>query len=188
MKRFQLHWLDVAIGAFAVLRANYGLESNDFRYNEGELVLGKAHIPVAPRGRLLVDYVKKENNTGYKFSDVRNKKVRNDVFAGKIVLIGMMATGGGDQHTTPIGTNIPGVMIHANVIQGILNIRHDLPARSRRWSTSHWKRTRTSAMPGATRWPATCAISRSRPKASQCLGRYWYWMECSGVGRTEAGN
>jgi CHASE2 domain-containing sensor protein/tRNA A-37 threonylcarbamoyl transferase component Bud32 len=105
----------------AVLRANYGLEANDFRFHDGELVLGNAHVPVDPRGRLLVDYVKKENNTGYKFSDVRNRKIADDKFAGKIVLIGMMATGGGDLHTTPIGTNLPGVMIHANVIQGILN-------------------------------------------------------------------
>jgi eukaryotic-like serine/threonine-protein kinase len=105
----------------AVLRAFYKLESNDFRYNPGELILGNARIPVDPQGRMLVDYIKKENTTALRFSDVRNKKIPNETFTGKIVLIGMAATGGGDQHTTPIGTNIPGVLINANVIQGILN-------------------------------------------------------------------
>jgi eukaryotic-like serine/threonine-protein kinase len=107
----------------AVLRANYGLESNDFRLSAGELLIGNVHVPVDTHGRMLVDYIKRENTTGYRFSDVRNKKenIPADAFTGKIVLIGVAATGSGDLHTTPIGTNIPGVLIHANVIQGILN-------------------------------------------------------------------
>jgi eukaryotic-like serine/threonine-protein kinase len=105
----------------AVLRANYTLASNDFRYQPGELILGSKHIPVDEKGRMLVDYIKKDNITAYEFSKVRNKEVPNEAFTGKIVLIGVFLSGGGDQHTTPIGTNIPGVLIHANVIQGILN-------------------------------------------------------------------
>ena len=105
----------------AVLRANYKLASNDFRYQPGELILGTKHIPVDEKGRMLVDYIKKDNITAYEFSKVRNKEVPNEAFTGKIVLIGVFLSGGGDQHTTPIGTNIPGVLIHANVIQGILN-------------------------------------------------------------------
>jgi CHASE2 domain-containing sensor protein/tRNA A-37 threonylcarbamoyl transferase component Bud32 len=105
----------------AVLRANYKLASNDFRYQPGDLILGSKHIPVDEKGRMLVDYIKKDNITAYEFSKVRNKEVPNEAFMGKIVLIGVFLSGGGDQHTTPIGTNIPGVLIHANVIQGILN-------------------------------------------------------------------
>lgn len=107
--------------ALSVLRAYYKLEPNDYRYSPGQLILGNAKIPVDANGTLLVDYIKRENTTAYKFSDVRNKKIPNEAFAGKIVLIGMAATGGGDQHTTPLGTNIPGVEIHGNVIQSILN-------------------------------------------------------------------
>ena len=85
--------------------------------------LGNAHIPVDSQGRMQVDYISKDGMTGYRFSDVIKKKqnVPQDAFLGKIVLIGMMATGGGDQHTTPLGTNVPGVLVHASVIQGILN-------------------------------------------------------------------
>ena len=104
------------------LRAYYNLESDDYRYTPGkELVLGRAHIPVDAQGRMLVDYAKLDNLTGVKFSDVRNKKVPTEVFNGKIVLIGMIATGGGDLYTSPVGTQFPGVEIHANVIQNIIN-------------------------------------------------------------------
>ena len=104
-----------------VLRAYYGLESDDYRYTpDRELVLGRAHVPVDAQGRMLVDYAELENLSGVKFSDVRNKKVPPEVFAGKIVLIGMMATGGGDLYTSPLGT-FPGMAIHANVIQNIIN-------------------------------------------------------------------
>ena len=104
------------------LRAFYNLESDDYRYTPGkELVLGRAHIPVDSQGRMLVDYAKLDNLTGVKFSDVRNKKVPPEVFNGKIVLIGMIATGGGDLYTSPVGTQFPGMAIHANVIQNIIN-------------------------------------------------------------------
>ena len=105
-----------------VLRAFYNLDSDDYRYTPAkELVLGRAHIPVDAQGRMLVDYAKLENLTGVKFSDVRNKKVPPDVFNGKIVLIGMIATGGGDLDTSPVGTQFPGMAIHANVIQNVIN-------------------------------------------------------------------
>ncbi len=108
--------------ALQCLRAYYGLQSDDYRFVPGkELVLGRAHIPVDPQGRMLVDYAKLENLTGVKFSDVLNKKVPPDVFANKIVLIGMIATGGGDLYTSPVGTQFPGMAIHANVIQNIIN-------------------------------------------------------------------
>src|SRR5271168_5290385 len=107
--------------ALATLRAFYKLDSNDYRYTTGDLVLGKAHIPLDANGTLLIDYIAKDNTTAYRFTDVRDKKVANDRFTDKIVLIGLSATGSGDDHTTPLGTNIPGMFIHGNIIQGILN-------------------------------------------------------------------
>jgi eukaryotic-like serine/threonine-protein kinase len=108
--------------ALQALRAYYNLESDDYRYTPGkELVLGRAHIPVDSQGRMLVDYAKLDNLTGVKFSDVRNKKVPPEAFNGKIVLIGMIATGGGDLYTSPVGAQFPAMAIHANVIQNIIN-------------------------------------------------------------------
>jgi serine/threonine-protein kinase len=108
--------------ALQCLRAYYNLESDDYRYTPGkELVLGRAHIPVDAQGRMLVDYASLHNLNAFKFSDVRNKKIPPEAFAGKIVLIGMMATGGGDLYTSPVGTQFPGMAIHANVIQNVIN-------------------------------------------------------------------
>jgi len=104
-----------------VLRAYYKLDSNDYRYQPGQLTLGNAKIPIDAQGRMLVDYINRETFPRYYFSDVRDKKVDMAQFNGKIVLIGVDSTGAGDQHITPIGNNIPGMEIHGNVIQDVLS-------------------------------------------------------------------
>ena len=106
------------------LRAYFNLESEDYRYNGTEVVLGRAHIPVDGTGRMLVNYFGAPYKTfpTVSFADLRNKKIQNmEAFRDKIVLIGMMATGGGDLQTTPVGDLYPGVEIHANVIQSVLS-------------------------------------------------------------------
>jgi len=75
------------------------------------------------RGQLLINY---QGPWGtfphYSIVDVLQKKVRPEKFEGKLVLIGATATGIGDLRATPFGgTNFPGVEIHANVIDNILN-------------------------------------------------------------------
>src|SRR5215469_18004883 len=55
-------------------------------------------------------------------ADVIARKTAPATFAGKIVLIGATATGIGDLRATPFGSqDYPGVEIHANVIDDILN-------------------------------------------------------------------
>jgi eukaryotic-like serine/threonine-protein kinase len=110
--------------ALQSLRAYYNLESEDYRYNGAEVVLGRAHIPVDGSGRMLVNYFGAPYKTfpTISFADLRNHKVQNmDAFRDKIVLIGMMATGGGDLQTTPVGDLYPGVELQANIIQSVLS-------------------------------------------------------------------
>ncbi|MGB8476298.1 MAG: adenylate/guanylate cyclase domain-containing protein [Candidatus Acidiferrum sp.] len=60
----------------------------------------------------------------YSIADVLQKKIDPEKFKGKLVLIGATATGIGDLRATPFGgTNYPGVEIHANAIDNILNNR-----------------------------------------------------------------
>ncbi|HWZ96711.1 MAG TPA: adenylate/guanylate cyclase domain-containing protein [Candidatus Dormibacteraeota bacterium] len=60
----------------------------------------------------------------YSIVDVLNKKFEPGTFQGKLVLIGATATGIGDLRATPFGgTNYPGVEIHANIVDNILNDR-----------------------------------------------------------------
>jgi len=77
------------------------------------------------RGQMMINYQGPASTfTHYSIVDVLQKKFAPDAFAGKIALIGATATGIGDLRGTPYGgTDYPGVEIHANVIDNILNQR-----------------------------------------------------------------
>jgi adenylate cyclase len=76
-------------------------------------------------GQLMINYQGPASTfTHYSIVDVLQKKFLPGTFQGKIVLIGATATGIGDLRGTPYGgTDYPGVEIHANVIDNILNQR-----------------------------------------------------------------
>ncbi len=75
------------------------------------------------RGQILINY---QGPTGsfahYSMADVVTGKFAAGTFRDKIVLVGATATGIGDLRATPYGgTDYPGVEIHANIIDNILN-------------------------------------------------------------------
>jgi adenylate cyclase len=78
-------------------------------------------------GRMMINYEGDVNTYPYvSIADVVNHKFAPGTFRGKIVLVGASAKGIGDLRSTPFnGINYPGVEIHANVIDNILN-RHFL--------------------------------------------------------------
>lgn len=74
-------------------------------------------------------------NVGYfprvSYRDVIEGNIPDNIFTGKLVLVGAAATGIGDQYATPVshdGQLMPGVEILANVIEGQLNQRILTPA------------------------------------------------------------
>jgi adenylate cyclase len=73
--------------------------------------------------RLMVNYQGPARTYPYiSFADAALKKFPSGTFKDKIVLIGASATGIGDLRATPYGSlNFPGVEIHANLIDNILN-------------------------------------------------------------------
>jgi adenylate cyclase len=74
-------------------------------------------------GRMMIDYQGDVATYPYvSIADVVRHKFAPGTFTGKIVLVGASATGIGDLRSTPFGgINYPGVEIHANVIDNILN-------------------------------------------------------------------
>ncbi|MGB6200356.1 MAG: adenylate/guanylate cyclase domain-containing protein [Candidatus Acidiferrales bacterium] len=80
-----------------------------------------------PIGRLLINYQGPVRTYRYvSMADVVKNNFAPGTFKGKIVLVGASATGIGDLRSTPYGgLDYPGVEIHANVIDNILN-RHAL--------------------------------------------------------------
>jgi adenylate cyclase len=77
------------------------------------------------RGQMMINYQGPASTfTHYSIVDVLQKNFPAGAFRGRVILIGATATGIGDLRGTPYGgTTYPGVEIHANVIDNILNQR-----------------------------------------------------------------
>ena len=118
--------------ALALTRASLGspaieliVESGPDNINDlllERIKIGDIQIPVDERAGVLVPYIGKQKSFTY-FSavDILDKIIAVDELRGKIVLMGTSAPGLHDLRTTPLEAAYPGVEIHANLIQGILD-------------------------------------------------------------------
>jgi adenylate cyclase len=87
-----------------------------------KIQLGESAIPTDERGGLLVNYRGGRSTfQSYSFSKVISGKVPKEDFEDKIVLVGATATGIYDARVTPFDTGLPGVEIHATVVDNILH-------------------------------------------------------------------
>ncbi len=112
-------------------RAYLGLTADQTILSYGQV--GIQEIQLGPdlrvrpdhRGQITINYQGPAGSFAhYSMADVASGKFAPGTFRGKLVLVGATATGIGDLKTTPYGgTNYPGVEIHANVIDNILNQR-----------------------------------------------------------------
>ncbi len=88
------------------------------------VTIGEIAIPVDHESGVLVPYIGKQKSFTYvSATDVLNKKVDKDVLNGKISLFGTSAPGLLDLRTIPLEAAYPGVEVHANIVQGILDGR-----------------------------------------------------------------
>ncbi len=82
---------------------------------------GKFHIPVDDFGRLFVNFRGSKHHFKYiSASDILNEKVNKKDIENKFVLVGTSALGLYDLRSIAYDSNIPGVEIHANVIDNLL--------------------------------------------------------------------
>jgi len=118
--------------ALALTRASLGspaleliVESNPDNKNElflEWLKIGDIVIPVDEHAGVLIPYQGRQKSFTYISAiNVLNKSTPIEDLKGKIVLFGASAPGLLDLRTTPIQAAFPGVEIHANIIQGILD-------------------------------------------------------------------
>ncbi|MBI4618287.1 MAG: CHASE2 domain-containing protein [Planctomycetes bacterium] len=76
-------------------------------------------IPIDEAGRMLVRFEHRpEDYAGYQYHQL--EAAPGDAFAGRIVLVGLIASGHIDQITTPVSTAHPGLLVHAQVLENIL--------------------------------------------------------------------
>lgn len=88
------------------------------------VTIGEIAIPVDHQSGVLVPYIGKQKSFEYvPATDVLNKRVDKDILQGKITLFGTSAPGLLDLRTIPLEPAYPGVEVHANIIQGILDGR-----------------------------------------------------------------
>jgi len=90
--------------------------------------IGNASIPTDENGRVWIYYgesdsIKKENSRRYYVSavDIINGKVDKDRLSGKLGILGTSATGLKDIRPTPVEDRMPGVEIHANLIDTVIS-------------------------------------------------------------------
>lgn len=98
--------------SLAVRIASYGVDN---------LRLGELVIPTNEKGDFLVNfYGPAYTFTHYSATDILSGQVGRANLEGRIVLVGATAAGAHDIHTSPYGPLYPGVEIHANVMENIL--------------------------------------------------------------------
>ena len=98
-------------------------ESSNELYLEW-LNIGEISIPVDQQSGILIPYIGQQKSFEYLSAvDVLNNKVDKNKLHGKIALFGTSAPGLLDMRTTPLETAFPGVEVHANIVQGILDGR-----------------------------------------------------------------
>jgi adenylate cyclase len=83
---------------------------------------GVFRIPVDEEAAALVPYRGEERSFPYvSAADVVKGRVAQADLEGKIILIGTTAPGLNDLRSVPVGSNFPGVEIHANFVAGVLD-------------------------------------------------------------------
>ena len=86
-----------------------------------EIAFGSYHIPVDAAGRLLVNFRGGGHHFDYlSADDILEGNVSREKIEGRFVLVGTSALGLYDARAIAYDSNIPGVEIHANVIDNIL--------------------------------------------------------------------
>jgi len=109
--------------ALQIVRSYLGIPIEQIKVRPGiGLELGNAKIPLGENMSMLINFTGPVQTYAYNSAfDVLTEKIPPDVFKGKIVLVGHMATGIADLNTVPVGNNFPGTEIIANGIQNILD-------------------------------------------------------------------
>ena len=108
-----------------MIRAMLGIKKIVVNYNSlgvEYISLGAKHIPTDRFGRLFVNYAGGSKSYQYISAlDIYNNNFKPEDIKGKIILIGTSAPGLLDLRATPFEGAYPGVEVHANAIDNMLN-------------------------------------------------------------------
>jgi adenylate cyclase len=94
------------------------------RANQGgvqSVNLPRFRLPTDYKGQLLIHFNHRDVGRYVSAKDVLNGKVQNDRIRGRLVLIGTSAIGLLDTRTTPLDAVLPGVEVHAQILESVLS-------------------------------------------------------------------
>ena len=88
------------------------------------IVLGGVAIPTDPNGRIWVYFSPLDLTRYIPAKDVINGTAPPEVLAGNLVFVGTSATGLLDIKTTPVNDAVPGVEVHAQLLEAMMTRTH----------------------------------------------------------------
>ena len=92
-----------------------------YEFGIDKMALGESPIPVKESGDILINYYGPAHTFEHvSASDVLSGEIGKESLAGTILVVGATAAGIHDIHTSPFGPLYPGVEIHANIMESIL--------------------------------------------------------------------
>ena len=91
------------------------------RHGMERIRIGDYCLPTQPNGELLIHFGQSSSNYHLSAADVISGVHKPSVFQNRFVLIGFNTTGLQDRVITPLGDNLPGVDIHAQIIESLLS-------------------------------------------------------------------
>ncbi len=83
--------------------------------------IGDYRLPTQPNGELLLHFGRASSNYYLSAADVLAGVHPPEMFASRFVIIGFNSTGLQDRIITPLGESLPGIDIHAQVIESLLS-------------------------------------------------------------------
>ncbi len=86
-----------------------------------KIVIGDLALPTQPDGSAFVHYAGHDSNRYVSAVDVLEGRDDPDLIAGRIALVGVVGEGLVDYQLTPNGERLPGVEVHAEVIENIFS-------------------------------------------------------------------
>jgi adenylate cyclase len=119
-----LESLRVAQGASTiVVRSSNASGQTAFGRQTGinALKVGDREINTGPRADIRPYYTPTQADRFISFGRLLRNEVRQDEIEGRIVLIGTTATGLSDVRATPLDVSVPGVEIHAEIIEALIS-------------------------------------------------------------------
>lgn len=85
--------------------------------------IGDLFIPTEPDGAVWVHFGPSSADRAVSAADVLARRVDESIFDRRLVLIGATGLGLLDQQATPLGTRMPGIEIHAQLLENIFDQR-----------------------------------------------------------------